>query len=257
MAENMALGKEAGAARNSAGRRRLAVAGGRLQGSIAVVAGRVREIAFACAVALCLACAVVLAGCGAAGSGVSGSEDGIQDHSPKAGDALSFGTFEQDNNFADGSEPIAWIVLEVDEATGRMLIITEQSIYTMRFNSSIDQGNDWETSELRSWLTGEFVNAAFTAEERARMDGELFLLSVDEARTYFATDEARVCHPTDYARSLDAFVAGGPGCAWWLRTPGKQWYTVARVLPDGSIWDYGDEVVGNCGGVRPAAWVLL
>ena len=202
-----------------------------------------------CLAALCLACVVCLAACGSAGDG----DDGAL----QPGDTFTFGAFEQDNNPANGAEPITWVVLDTDPAFGRVLAITEMSIYTMLFNSSIDQGNEWATSVLHSWLTGEFANTAFSVEERTRIVGELSLLSLDEVLAYFPTDESRICYPSEYARMLDAFVAGGPGCAWWLTTPGEQWYTVARVLPDGSVWSYGDEVVGNCGGVRPVAWIQL
>ena len=175
----------------------------------------------------------------------------------QVGDAVSLGAFEQDGNFGNGPEAIAWEVLEVDADSRKVLLISEKSLYTAVFNSSVEKGNDWETSELRAWLVGDFATEAFSPEERDDLMGDPFLLSVDEAREFFSTDELRVCEPTAYARSLDAYVAGGPGCAWWLRTPGEQWYTVARVLPDGSIWTYGDEVIGNCGGVRPAVWVAL
>ena len=206
-------------------------------------------LAAACLAMLCLACAVGIAACGSAREGNDGAL--------QPGDTFVFGAFEQDGNFANGAEPITWVVLDTDPAFGRVFAITEMSIYTMLFNSSIDQGNDWATSELHSWLTGEFANTAFTAEERTRMVGELSLLSLDEVLAYYPTDESRICYPSEYARMLDAFVAGGPGCAWWLTTLGEQWYTVARVLPDGSVWSYGDEVVGNCGGVRPVAWIRL
>ena len=116
-----------------------------------------------CLAALCLACAVGLAACGSARDG----DDGTL----QPGDTFVFGAFEQDNNPANGAEPITWVVLDTDPTFGRVFAITEMSIYTMLFNSSIDQGNEWATSELHSWLTGEFANTAFSAEDRARIVG--------------------------------------------------------------------------------------
>lgn len=170
-------------------------------------------------------------------------------------ETITFGACEQDGDLANGKEPIQWRILAQQD--GHTLLISECSLYTRTFNSDVKMGNDWETSELKAWLINDFQHEIFSASEEAQLESDLFLLSVEEAQTYFTSDEDRICQPTPYAIELDAYTAGGGGCIWWLRTPGAQWYTVARVLSDGSIWDYGDEVIGNCGGIRPAVWVTL
>ena len=99
---------------------------------------------------------------------------------------------------------------------------------------------------------------------------KIFLLSVVEVQTYFATDADRKADATRYAVKKGAYVKGsetGKGsydgmCAdvrctsdWWLRSPGCCTDHAARVLTDGSIIGGGPNVLSDNDAVRPALWV--
>ena len=81
----------------------------------------------------------------------------------KAGDVITFGSFEQDNNTSNGAEDIEWIVASVED--GRVLLLSKYVLYSMPFNSAGDVA--WEESDARNWLNGEFYEAAFDESERA------------------------------------------------------------------------------------------
>ena len=123
--------------------------------------------------------------------------------SAKAGDIITFGSYEQDNNTGNGAEPISWRVLDVEE--GRLLVISEKALDSKKYNEELADVT-WKTCTLRSWLNGDFYEKAFTADERAKIlmttvanrdnnvfgtpGGEetydhIFLLSIDETAKYF------------------------------------------------------------------------
>lgn len=108
----------------------------------------------------------------------------------------------------------------------------------------------WETCTLRQWLNDDFLNAAFTEEEQARLVTALvtadekpnnssgqainqgsatydrvYLLSYPEAEKYFPSEESWSCFPTKYAIAMnvyrykpDAGYRRSGATDWWLRT---------------------------------------
>lgn len=81
----------------------------------------------------------------------------------QAGDVITFGSCEQDNNTSNGAEDIEWIVAGVED--GRALLLSKYVIAGKPFNSAGDCS--WEESELRQWLNGEFYEAAFNDSEKS------------------------------------------------------------------------------------------
>lgn len=108
-----------------------------------------------------------------------------------AGGRYSFGSYEQDNNLADGPENIEWRVLEVRD--GRALLLSEYALESRRYND-IWEEITWENCTLRTWLNGEFLTAAFTAEELAQIvlpdapGDRVFLLNTEELQCFTADD---------------------------------------------------------------------
>ena len=135
---------------------------------------------------------------GRGGDGNGGVASGIE-----KGDIITFGSYEQDGNTANGKEPVEWVVLDADAES--VLVVSR---YVLDCKSYHEEYTDvtWETCMLRSWLNNTFYSNAFSAEEQAqiletRLDNpgneywgtpggnetsdRVFLLSVDEVRRYW------------------------------------------------------------------------
>lgn len=197
------------------------------------------------------------------------------------GDIIVFGAYEQDNNISNGKEDIEWLVLAKED--NKILVISDKALDCKPYNQSRDYVT-WETCSLRNWLNNDFINAAFTAEERAMIPtvtvsadknpvystdpgnatkDKVFLLSIVEAEKYFTSDEARKCVPTEYAISngastSDSYTKGGKAtCLWWLRSPGFDQFIAAYVNYFGPVLRYGRSVGNVSNSVRPAMWITI
>ena len=185
----------------------------------------------------------------------------------KVGDYVKFGNYPQT---AEGEEqPIEWQVLAKEN--NKLLVISRYGLDAMRFD---DDSNDWENSEIRQWLNGDFYNKVFNGNEKKLINpsnlfdvsttDNVFLLSKEEAENYFANDVPRRCKATEYAVKRGAFVYDGSlgGEAgygfWWLRSPDLKLgcnRTVYFVIIVGDV-DFSvvsdDNIL-----VRPALWINL
>ena len=150
------------------------------------------------------------------------------------GNIVSFGSYEQDNDISNGAEFIEWIVLEND---GNSCTLISKYALECRPYNEYRASISWESCTLRKWLNGEFVNVAFTAEERDIIDKEVYLLSIDEVRTLFNDDNARQCQATAYAKAHGAYVANSGSSMWWLRSSGLTDDRAAVVYCNGSMFN--------------------
>lgn len=165
----------------------------------------------------------------------------------KTGDVVAFGRY--------GDGYATWRVLKVED--GEALVISRLILEARPFNSDSSKGNDWETSDLRAWLNGEFRDMAFNPEELARIkDGEITCLSQDEAASLFANEEDRISILTRVAKENGAWDYEGTSY-WWLRTPGFYPSLAVIVNSTGGIRSYGWGVDNEGGGVRPVFRILL
>ena len=199
------------------------------------------------------------------------------------GDIISFGHYEQDNNLNNGQETIEWIVLDCDAVENKVLLLSRYGLDTKPYHENYEDVT-WEKCSLRSWLNGDFLNTAFTADEQRGIlktnmnnsksqgysgwntDGgndtvdQIFLLSYLEAfDEYFKDNESRTCKPTPYAIAKGAYADPSNGNGWWwLRSPGSYQTSAALVYYDGSRYSYSvDFVFSNSGCIRPALLVNL
>ena len=173
---------------------------------------------------------------------------------------------------------VEWLVL--DKKDGKALLISKYCLDAKEYDKN--EKNEfvtWETSTLRQWLNSCFINEAFTDEEKALIcdtylqnpdnpeygtDGgndttdKVFLLSIDEATRYFASDKARMAEATDYAKDKGIFVSEENGKSWWwLRSLGRNNSDAAYVDIGGSVRNYGSYANDGESGVRPAMWVNI
>lgn len=88
--------------------------------------------------------------------------------------------------------PIEWIVLKEDDFS--TLVVSKNILFTRRFDPNY---NDWNNSEIRTYLNGDFFRQAFTDEDRKSIvntfvEGrktDVFLLSKNEAESYMSGAE--------------------------------------------------------------------
>ena len=195
-----------------------------------------------------------------------------------------------------GKTPIEWLALEREGNS--LLLISKYALDCKRYNEKSEPVT-WETCTLRKWLNEEFLGKAFTkeqqqmiettavkAEKNPRYDTDpgndtedkVFLLSVQEAEKYFASDKERICKLTPHMKEAKfgmkeakfrrhqekylpyvieaAALIMLERCYWWLRSPGDGQRNAAFVSKDfrsfGWSSVFADEI-----GVRPACRINL
>lgn len=219
----------------------------------------------------------------------------LQDWS--VGGTVYLGRYEQDNDLTNGKEGIRWRVLDVagDQGGRRVLLLSEYGLDNMPYHNEQGPAGSpipahWKDCSLRSWLNGDFINAAFNASEQAAIlttavdnssgqgyegrypleitwtggedtEDRVFLLSVKEAIDYlggvyrndlwFADDG--ITTPTAYAQAQGSNT-GSSKIGWWLRSPGYDYpYKAAYVTAqEGRLYTALAYTRRN---VRPAMWV--
>ena len=84
----------------------------------------------------------------------------------RVSDHLCFGHYEQDNSPTNGSEPIEWIVLNVQGNTALLIsrYILDEKPYCIPYTEYANSVK-WADSYLRHWLNNDFLNSAFTNQE--------------------------------------------------------------------------------------------
>ena len=217
---------------------------------------------------------------------------------PQVGGTLIFGKYHTDDDPNTPTEDIEWIILEIKH--GNALVISKYAIDARPFHTD-HKDITWAQSSLRGWLNTEFLETAFTAEERSRIpivsvpvdpventgtedptdptgatenteatadneaftEDQVFLLSYDEAMTYFASDADRICLETYYIAEINEEEMEEDeeytlkNRWWWLRTAGFYQSSFMCVSSKGSINDFGIGVSQGKGGVRPVMWITL
>lgn len=136
--------------------------------------------------------------------------------------------------------PIEWIVLKEDDFSA--LVVSKNVLFTSRFNSNY---NDWNNSEIRAYLNGDFFRQAFTDEDRkfvvnAFVDGrktDVFLLSKGEAESYMSGAELTA------------------SSWWWLRSPYPDNRNISWGVSSDGSFAHCCGLVSNALGVRPAMYV--
>ena len=175
----------------------------------------------------------------------------------KVGDRVALGAYEQDNDASNGKEVIEWRVLA--KKSDKAFLVSVKALDCGEFDGSNARTKEWNSCSLKTWLQGTFAEEA----ELGKYKDDLTLLSVEEAKKYFASDDDRMCAPTAYAVAQGAWqsdsnmVDGVGTCYWWLRSPGDTQDIAADVYTYGNVDADGDYVVDDDDAVRPALWVNL
>ena len=80
------------------------------------------------------------------------------------GDTVTFGTYEQNNNYSDGNENIEWVV--IDKQEDKIMVVSKYIIAEQPFNTTNEGHISWENCTLRKWLNNDFLNEAFSGAEK-------------------------------------------------------------------------------------------
>lgn len=195
---------------------------------------------------------------------------------PEIGSEITFGHYEQDEDLTNGQEPIEWIVLDVDEENQKAFLLSKSCLETkVVYPERVPMY--WGASTLREWMNGEFLNAAFTAEEQEKIltttvtnenphgmkgagadtEDKLYLLSHEEILHYFPEQSSRMAYATEHAKAQGCTIGETTGaCRWWLRTTGARKMDMWGVRVDGRLTAYGmQDVDWPTNTVRPVFWM--
>lgn len=197
---------------------------------------------------------------------------------------VTFGSYQ--------GQDISW--LKLAEENGKTLLVSEYVLDAVPYDDSAEKYQwsvqsprpqkdvQWATSSVRTWLNGEFLNAAFSADEQGAIAAttltdtknnvphtgkdaadssvhaaqettdQVFLLSLAEAKKYFTNNAARLAHPTDYAASQGVYVGTASNAdqpegaaVWWLRSNGYYAGYASVVTDDGYVHGDGYRMAGE------------
>lgn len=198
----------------------------------------------------------------------------------KVNDIVTLGEYEQDNSSENGTDPIEWKVLAVED--GKALLVSRYCLEYLMYQETWPEDNEiyWEMSSIRTWLNTYFMEEAFSDRERSfillsqlenpaderyadltyggpNTADYVFLLSKAEAEQYMPTDADRIARATDYANNngLDVEVYDGvAGSDWFIRTPGSSQY-ISGAYTSRGYWTWYQAPTVH--GIRPAMWIKI
>lgn len=169
--------------------------------------------------------------------------------------------------------PLEWMILDVDDKNKKMLLLAKNIVELDGFANCpiIGRGysTSWEKSYLRYWLNSDFINTAFTAQERTlictthispqkrlqkKTLDRIFLLSEKEYRQFFDGHSAETYWLSVFEKSSNTIEITAESSSWWLRTVSEEDDSKVKVIdPDGEV-SYRDSNEDETG-IRPAMWV--
>lgn len=189
-----------------------------------------------------------------------------QTASSSVGSIIQFGSYEQDNDFDNGAEPINWLVIDEDSETGKVLLLSTRGLDCQKYHNE-RVSVSWSNSDIRFWLNSTFLNEAFSDAEQARIaetltasDGSCYdrVFFLDEDEIYEYQDILEDCGyaeiiPTAYAKTQGAYCQDNRWCWWWVRS---------QVADKAACRTHRSDVIGgdvtlDFVSIRPAVWITL
>lgn len=190
------------------------------------------------------------------------------------GSIVTFGAYEQDGLYSNGSEPIEWIVL--DRRGDRVLLLSRYGLDAYPYHQKSSAVN-WSSSSVRTWLHDVFFYEAFSAEEQGKIVtthnstpvnsnnsgspgpdtyDKVFFLSSAEATAYLSTRESRMVKATSYALMRGAETNYSQNSYWWLRSyADTSRRKVLMINSQGNVYASDPKDYGAV--IRPAIWITV
>ncbi len=139
---------------------------------------------------------------------------------------LCFGRYPMDEEGRDLS-PITWIIYK---STEDKLFLISQDILDYR-EFSDEENNNWNESTLKKWLNTEFLDAAFSEQEKDQLvdfgenERVSLLGAADFNECFVSNTKGLKAKYTDYARSKTKNIYGqvfeGVYGFYWMKTANK------------------------------------
>ena len=198
------------------------------------------------------------------------------------GDIVELGFYEQDNDKANGPEPIEWIVLDVRDE--KALLLSSYGLDCKTYHEKMESVR-WGTCTLREWLRDSFFNTAFSEKQQSVVVQSKIDNSAEQAGRYFQYVQAKdtqdhvfllsgaeldnysgkitEVEPTSYALKQNPATSGA-FYYWWLRgvTRSELNYDTGKSFVQAQVScgkNTNDATTVDEKGIliRPAMWVDL
>lgn len=122
-----------------------------------------------------LLCAFVLLAAAVLGSCSTGCAQSVaplidfigSDESLAAGDYVTFGHYEQDNDLSNGAKPIEWRVVSAQKEMGKVVLLSRYGLDAQPMHHDWGFFTHWKDCYLCIWLNDKFYNTAFSPEEQS------------------------------------------------------------------------------------------
>ena len=197
------------------------------------------------------------------------------------GQIVTLGRYEQDGDEGNGTEDIYWLVMERngDELTLMSLYCLDSAAYSHDMAPVT-----WETSYVREFLNGEFLQKAFSGEEQALIletlvinndnpshgtpggndtTDKVYLPSLEEIMRWYDIPAEETFFDHLYGAATEAAmqknlwleIPGSNRCWWWLRSPGGCEENACEVGSAGYFSLNGSIVTEEARALRPVICV--
>ena len=166
------------------------------------------------------------------------------------GDIVKYGAYEQDNNHANGVEPIEWTVIGYNG--DQITLLSNKNLDCKKYNETW-ANVAWENCTLRKWLNDSFYNLAFNEDEKKVLT---YYYATEDLVYVLSAEEWNSCGITGGTVNSDYAIAQGVyndnGTGWtWLRDEGIDKDHAQEIDCKGNVNAYGSFVDCDNDGVRP------
>lgn len=160
------------------------------------------------------------------------------------GDTIKFGEYKENRG--------EWTVIEKEN--DKALILYNGSDIQMPYNEDYEEVS-WDDCTLKEWLNLEYYENSFQEIEKTHImntdNGKVFLLTVEEAETYFDQNSQRIlCKDIN---TLDS----DNNLQWWLLSLENDRCSSPIVNREGEVDSIGSRVNYESNYVRPAMWIEI
>ena len=168
-----------------------------------------------------------------------------------AGDIVTLGSYEQDNDPSNGAEPVDWIVLHNED--GNVYLLSKYVLDVQPFNTE-----DVQECSLDDWLKTTFSETAFSNID-TQILSRVGLLQESDFETYALKRDQIIAEYTPYALAQKPYRGNVSGYMWWHSE--EHLFDSLGDISAPVVWETGEhgthscDVVERCG-VRPVVWLF-